>query len=162
MFHWYPPGTLMAEKEVLMWKEDVVDLKITRFFEQSARVMLSLLIVAILATILAGIGWTFYDLRLVFQQEIQGAIRTLLVDMLTVLAVVEVLRTALAYFTEGRVKVTYIIDTVMVTVLTEVLAFWYKEMEWEELAMVIALVIALAFIRIIAVRFSPRRLQEEL
>ena len=145
-----------------MWKEDVVDLKITRFFEQSARVMLSLLIVAILATILAGIGWTFYDLRLVFQQEIQGAIRTLLVAMLTVLAVVEVLRTALAYFTEGRVKVTYIIDTVMVTVLTEVLAFWYKEMEWEELAMVIALVIALAFIRIIAVRFSPRRLQEEL
>jgi len=35
---------------------------------------------------------------------------------------------ALAYFSEGRVKVTYIIDTVMVTVLTEVMAFWYKEM----------------------------------
>ena len=82
--------------------------------------------------------------------------------MLTVLAVVEVLRTALAYFTEGRVKVTYIIDTVMVTVLTEVMAFWYKEMEWEEIAMVIALVISLAFIRIIAVRFSPRKFREEL
>jgi len=145
-----------------MWKEDVVDLKITQFFEMSARVMLSLLIVAILATVLAGIGWTFYDLRLVFRQEIQGAIRTLLVDMLTVLAVVEVLRTALAYFTEGRVKVTYIIDTVMVTVLTEVMAFWYKEMEWEEIAMVIALVISLAFIRIIAVRFSPRKFRQEL
>ena len=145
-----------------MWNEEVIDLKITRFFEQSARVMLSLLIVAILATILAGIGWTFYDLRLVFSRDIQGAIRTLLVDMLTVLAVGEVLRTALAYFTEGRVKVTYIIDTVMVTVLTEVMAFWYKEMEWEELAMVIALVISLAFIRIIAVRFSPRTFREEL
>jgi uncharacterized membrane protein (DUF373 family) len=145
-----------------MWKEDSVDLKITRFFEQSARVMLSLLIVAILTTVLAGIGWTFYDLRLVFRQDIQGAIRTLLIDMLTVLAVVEVLRTALAYFTEGRVKVTYIIDTVMVTVLTEVMAFWYREMEWEELAMVIALVISLAFIRIIAVSFSPRKFREEL
>jgi len=145
-----------------MWKEEVIDLKITRFFEMSARVMLSLLIVAVLATILAGIGWTFYDLRLVFRQDIQMAIRTLLVDMLTVLAVVEVLRTALAYFTEGRVKVTYIIDTVMVTVLTEVMAFWYKDMEWEELGMVIALVIALAFIRIIAVRFSPRKFREEL
>ena len=145
-----------------MWKVDVVDLKITRFFEMSARVMLSLLIVAILCTILAGIGWTFYDLRLVFRQDIQVAIRTLLVDMLTVLAVVEVLRTALAYFTEGRVKVTYIIDTVMVTVLTEVMAFWYKEMEWEELAMVIALVISLAIIRITAVRFSPRQVRDEL
>ena len=145
-----------------MWKEDVVDLKITRFIETSARVMLSLLIVAILVTVLAAIGWTFYDLRLVFRQEIQGAIRTLLVDMLTVLAVVEVLRTALAYLTEGRVKVTYIIDTVMVTVLTEVMAFWYKEMEWEELGMVIALVLSLALVRIIAVRFSPRKQREEL
>lgn len=144
-----------------MWKEDVIDLKITRFFEMSARVMLSLLIVAILATILAGIGWTFYDLRLVFHREIQSAIRTLLVDMLTVLAVVEVLRTALAYFSEGRVKVTYIIDTVMVTVLTEVMAFWYKELEWAELAMVIALVISLAVVRIMAVRFSPRKNHSE-
>ena len=153
---------MTRKKATLLWNEEVIDLKITRFFEQSARVMLSLLIVAILATILAGIGWTFYDLRLVFRQDIQVAIRTLLVDMLTVLAVVEVLRTALAYCTEGRVKVTYIIDTVMVTVLTEVMAFWYKEMEWEELAMVIALVISLAFIRIIAVRFSPRTFREEL
>jgi len=43
--------------------------------------MLSLLIVAILFTILAGIGWTFHDLRLVFRQDIQSAIRVLLVDM---------------------------------------------------------------------------------
>jgi len=59
------------------------------------------------------------------------------VDNATVLAVVEVLRTALAYFTEGRVKVTYIIDTVIVTVLTEVMAFWYRDMDWQGVAMVI-------------------------
>ena len=83
-------------------------------------------------------------------------------DDFKVRAVVEILRTALAYFTEGRVKVTYIIDTVMVTVLTEVMAFWHREMAWQQLAMVIALVLSLACIRIIAVRFSPRRLQHEL
>lgn len=56
----------------------------------------------------------------------------------------------------------YIIDTVIVTVLTEVMAFWYKEMEWQELAMIILLVLSLACIRIMAVRFSPRRVREEL
>ncbi len=144
-----------------MWKEDIVDLNVSRFFEMSARVVLSLLIVAILMAILAGIGCTFYDLRLVFQQGFHSAFKTILVDILTVLAIVEVLRTALAYFTEGRVKVTYIIDTVIVTVLTEVMAFWYKEMEWQEVAMTISLVLSLACIRIIAVRFSPRRFREE-
>jgi uncharacterized membrane protein (DUF373 family) len=91
-----------------------------------------------------------------------AACKSIMVDMLTVLALVEVLRTTLAYFSEGRVKVTYIIDTVIVTVLTEVMAFWYKETEWQKIAMVIALVLSLTFVRIIAVRFSPRSLREEL
>lgn len=145
-----------------MWKENVIDLKLTRFFETSARALLSLLIVAILLAALAGIACTLYDLRLVMVQDFHGAFRTILVDVLTVLAMVELLRTALAYFTEGRVKVTYIIDTVLVTVLTEVMAFWYREMDWEKIAMVIALVLSLAAVRITAVRFSPPRLREEL
>lgn len=144
-----------------MWKEDVIDLKLARFFEISARVLLSLLITAILVAILAGTLYTFYDLRLVLTSDFHGAFRTILVDLLTVLALVEVLRTTLAYFSEGRVKVTYIIDTVIVTVLTEVMAFWYREMEWQKLAMVIVLVLSLALVRIIAVRFSPRRSREE-
>ena len=50
----------------------------------------------------------------------------------------------------------------MVTVLAKVMAFWYQGMEWEELAMFFALVISLAFIRIIAVWCSPRKFREEL
>ncbi|WP_298438604.1 phosphate-starvation-inducible PsiE family protein [Geobacter sp.] len=145
-----------------MWREDVLDLKLTKFFEISARALLSLLITAILLAILAGIAWTFYDIRLVFSPDFHGAFRTILVDVLTVLAIVEILRTALAYFSEGRVKVTYIIDTVLVTVLTEVMAFWYRDMTWEKIAMVIALVLSLAAVRIIAVRYSPRGRHEEL
>ena len=145
-----------------MFQTEAVDLKITRFFEALARLLLSLLIVAIFIAILAGIAWTFRDLRLVFHLEFHEFFRTILVDTLTVLAMVEVLRTALAYFTEGRVKVTYIIDTVIVTVLTEVMAFWYREMEWQQIAMVIALVLSLAGVRIVAVRFSPRRVREDL
>ncbi|MBL0224216.1 MAG: phosphate-starvation-inducible PsiE family protein [Geobacteraceae bacterium] len=144
-----------------MWREETIDLKITRFFEGSARVLLSLLIFVIMLAILAGVGCTLYDLRLVLNGDFHSAFKSILVDMLTVLAIVEVLRTALAYFTEGRVKVTYIIDTVIVTVLTEVMAFWYRDMDWQGVAMVIALVLSLACIRIIAVRFSPRRLQNE-
>lgn len=145
-----------------MWKEEAIDFKINRFYEASARTLLSLLIITIFLAILAGTSYTLYDIRLVFLGDFHGACKTLLVDMLTVLAFVEVLRTALAYFSEGRVKVTYIIDTVMVTVLTEVMAFWYKDMDWQKVGMIIALVLSLACVRIMAVRFSPRRVRDEL
>ena len=145
-----------------MWRENTVDLKLARFYEMSTRVVLTFLIVTILLAILAGVGGTLYDLRLVFEEEFHAAFKKIMVDLLTVLAVIEVLRTALAYSTEGRVKVTYIIDTVIVTVLTEVMAFWYKDIEWKEVAMTIALVLSLAFTRIVAVRFSPAAARREL
>jgi len=145
-----------------MLNEELLEAPFARFFEGASRVLLSLLIFAVLAAMLAGIGYTFYDLRLVVIGEAHEAFRTILVDVLTVLAMVEVLRTALAYFTEGRVKVTYIIDTVIVTVLTEIMAFWYRDVPWQKLAMVLAVVISLALVRIVAVRFSPRRVRDEL
>ncbi len=146
----------------MVLNEDALEAPVMRLFEGASRVLLSLLIVAVLTAMLAGIGYTFYDLRLVLGGEAHEAFRTILVDVLTVLAMVEVLRTALAYFSEGRVKVTYIIDTVIVTVLTEIMAFWYRDVPWQKLAMVLAVVISLALVRIVAVRFSPRRVQEEL
>jgi len=145
-----------------MWSTETIDARISTFFERSARALLSLLICAILLAILAGVIYTFYDLRLILALPFHAAFKAILVDILTVLAIVEILRTALAYFSEGRVKVTYIIDTVMVTVLTEVMAFWYREMPWQSLAMVIMLTVSLALIRVIAVRYSPRSHRAEL
>jgi len=145
-----------------MWVAETFDAGLSSFFEKCARALLSLLIVAILLAVLAGVVYTFYDLRLILSLPFHAAFKTILVDILTVLAIVEILRTALAYFSEGRVKVTYIIDTVMVTVLTEVMAFWYKEMPWQQLAMVILLTLSLALIRVVAVRYSPRSHRAEL
>jgi len=142
--------------------EQRIDQRLTRWFETSAQALLFLFIVAILLTILAGSLYTLYDLHLIITQGFHHAFKPLLVDMLTVLAVIEILRTAMAYFTERRVKVTYIIDTVMVTVLTEAMAFWHRDMAWEQVAMLISLILALAATRVITVRFSPRRLQQEL
>ena len=144
------------------WRDDVIDAKLTRIFEVSARVLLSLLVVVILAAIFAGVLHSIYDMRLIFLMTPVDAFKTVLIDVLTVLALVEVFRTALAYFSEGRVKVTYIIDTVIVVLLTEVMAFWFKEMDWQEVAMVITLVLSLTIVRIAAVRFSPRSAREEL
>ena len=43
------------------------------------------------------------------------------------LAVVEVFKTTVTYFSEGRVKVTFIVDTILVVMLTEIISLWFKE-----------------------------------
>lgn len=134
----------------------------SKIFEECARIILSLLIVVILITISCAVLKTILELRLIFSKEIHDGLKVVMVNSLTILALLEVFRTSLAYFSEGRVKVTYIIDTVLVVILTEVMVFWFKDIEYSKILMVIALVLSLIVARIMAIRFSPAKAKEDI
>ena len=132
------------------------------FFEAACRVLLSLLLCVLLAGMAFGVLQAFSDLAVyagaLFKSNIlHSALKEVMIDALMVLAVLELFRTVKSYFIEGRVKVTYIIDTVLVVVITEIMGFWYRDVEPERIGMAIALVVTLMFVRIMAIRFSPKR-----
>jgi uncharacterized membrane protein (DUF373 family) len=121
----------------------------------AVKVAISLLLIAILAAIAWATAETIFELKVIFAGDVHAALKLVMVNSLTILALLEVFMTSLAYFEKGRVKVTYIIDTVLVVILTEVMVFWFKEIEYGKIIMVIALVLCLTLARIMAIRFSP-------
>jgi uncharacterized membrane protein (DUF373 family) len=124
------------------------------YFDLASKFILSGLIIVILAAMAMGVFYTAIDLKLLYEQSFYKAFKTIFVDILTILALVEAYRTVLAYFKEGRVKVRMIIDVVLVTVLTELMAFWYKDMGWERVTMTIVLIVTLSILRIVAAKYS--------
>jgi uncharacterized membrane protein (DUF373 family) len=131
-------------------------------FDQAIRILLCFLLLAILGSIAAGVARALVDTwnamaGVFFGGPLSHSLEAVLIDALGVLAMVEVYRTAMAYFIEGRVKVTYIIDTVLVALLTETLAFWYREVETSRTGLLLALVAVLMVMRILAISFSPNR-----
>ena len=128
---------------------------ITRIWEAGTRFILSLLTLTILLGLAGGVIKTFLDLRLLLSVDVEVALRKVLVDILTLLAVVEVLKTTLAYCSEGRVRVTFIIDTVLVVMLTEVISRWFTGGEWHQFAILGGILITLGLMRIVAIRYSP-------
>lgn len=136
--------------------------KVSWVFQYAVRAVLSILLVVILATILWAILKTLMELKTIFGHDMHDALKLVMINSLTILALLEVFMTTLAYFSEGRVRVSYIIDTVLVVILTEVMVFWFKEIEVTKIAMVIGLVLSLIIARILAIRFSPARIKEEI
>lgn len=136
--------------------------KVSILFEGAVKIILSLLITAILTAISWATIKTFIDMKGIFAQDVHSALKTVMVNSLTVLALLEVFKTCRVYLSEGRVKVSYIIDTVLVVILTEVMIFWFKEIEYSKVLMVIALVLSLIVARILAIRFSPARYGEDI
>jgi uncharacterized membrane protein (DUF373 family) len=123
--------------------------------EAGTRFILSLLTLTILVGLAGGVVKTFLDLRLLLSADVEVALRQVLVDTLTLLAVVEVLKTTRAYCSDGRVRVTFIIDTVLVVMLTEVISRWFSGGDWHQFAMLGGILITLCIMRIVAVRYSP-------
>jgi uncharacterized membrane protein (DUF373 family) len=128
---------------------------ITRVWEAGTRLILSFLTLTILLGLAGGVVKTFLDLRLLLSANVEVALRQVLVDTLTLLAVVEVLKTTLAYCSEGRVRVTFIIDTVLVVMLTEIISRWFTGGEWPQFAILGGILLTLGLLRIVAVRYSP-------
>ena len=117
--------------------------------------VLSLVIVTLLMALTGGVLKTFWDIRLLLDHEVEIALRQVIVDTLILLAVVEVLKTTLTYFSEGRVKVTFIVDTILVVMLTEVISQWFKGGDWQALVVLGGILLTLGAVRVLAVRWSP-------
>lgn len=128
---------------------------LTLLWDKGTQAVLSLLIVTILVGLAGGVIKTFIGLRLLVTADIDLGLRHLIVNTLMLLAVVEVLKTTLAYFSEGRVRVTFIVDTVLVVMLTEVISQWFTGGDWQKLAILAVILLTLGLIRVLAVRFSP-------
>lgn len=124
-------------------------------WERGTQGVLSLLIITILAGLAGGVVKTFVGLGLLLTDDLETGLRHLIVSTLTLLAVVEVLKTTLAYFSEGRVRVTFIVDTVLVVMLTEVISQWFTGGDWQKLALLAVILLTLGLIRVVAVRYRP-------
>ncbi len=116
---------------------------------------LRLLVVVALLGFLGGIVKTLAGLQLLFDHNVEEAMRELILNVITLLAVVEVIRTVMSYLSEGRVKVTFIVDTVLIVMLNEVISLWFKGPTLASIVILVIIILTLIFVRLLAIRFSP-------
>ena len=143
------PATWLASAERSM------RMGITSLWMTGIKIVLSFLILTILLALAGGVVKTFLDLQLLWLRPLEVALRQIIVDTLILLAVVEVFKTTLTYISEGRVKVTFIVDTILVVMLTEIIFEWFKGFHIAQMAVLGAILLTLAALRVVAVRFSP-------
>jgi len=70
-----------------------------------------------------------------------------------------VFKTTVTYFSEGRVKVTFIVDTILVVMLTEIISKWFSEAHLDQWITLGGILVVLAVIRVVAVQWSPARVE---
>ncbi|GJL70719.1 MAG: hypothetical protein NPIRA06_33540 [Nitrospirales bacterium] len=139
------------------WLAKALEADLTHFWMKGIKAVLSLLIVTILVGLAGGVLRIFLNLEALFTEPLEQVFRQLIVDTLIILAIVEVFKTTVTYFSEGRVKVTFIVDTILVVMLTEIISKWFSEAHLEQWMILGGILGVLAIIRVVAVQWSPTR-----
>jgi uncharacterized membrane protein (DUF373 family) len=117
--------------------------------------VLSLVMLTLLTALAGGALKTLWETRLLIDHSAEIVLRQVIVNTLMLLALVEVFKTTVTYFREGRVKVTFIVDTILVVMLTEVISQWFKGGNWQALTVLCGILLILGVVRVVAVRWSP-------
>ncbi len=130
-------------------------LDLTEIWSRCIKGVLSLVIVTLLTALTAGAIKTLWEIRLLIDQSAEVVLRQVIVNTLMLLALVEVFKTTVTYFREGRVKVTFIVDTILVVMLTEVISQWFRGGDWQVLMALLGVLLILSIVRVMAVRWSP-------
>ncbi len=136
-------------------RQRVSHLDLLEVWNRSIKGVLSLVILALLLALTGGALKTLWEIRLLVDHSAEVVLRQDIINTLMLLALVEVFKTTVTYFREGRVKVTFIVDTILVVMLTEVISQWFKGGDWQPLAILGMILLILGVVRIMAVRWSP-------
>jgi len=79
----------------------------------------------------------------------------IIIDIVLILAALELIRILQSYLALGRVKVTFILDVALVVLIGELIGLWYKEYTLLEVGLHITVIAVLTLLRIVSIRFSP-------
>lgn len=125
------------------------------FVSAGILILLRLLILVVLIGLLGGIIKTLFDLEQLTKIGTEEALRSLLLNVITMLALVEVIKTAVSYISDGRVRVTYIVDTVLIVMLNEVISLWFKGPTLVQVISLSIIILTLILVRLLAIKYSP-------
>lgn len=119
------------------------------------RLLAGTLIFVLCLWILAGIVHMAIALNQLFYAGWAAASEQVISDSLIILALLEVIRTLQAYLKLGRIRVTFILDTVLVVLIGELMGLWFHHYNAEKVILGLGVIAVLVLLRIVTARFSP-------
>ncbi len=129
--------------------------RIAVFFSTAIRFLLNALILVITVALAVGVVKSGIDLFSSLNKPLETILQQMLLDIVFIVALVEIAITILGYLKDGYVQVRYIVDTILIIMLNEVVTVWFKGASLQESIGLAIIILSLAIVRITVIRFSP-------
>jgi uncharacterized membrane protein (DUF373 family) len=119
------------------------------------RFLLNILLIVIIVALGVGVFKSGADLLTSLHKPLETLLQKMLLDIVFIVALVEIAITILGYLKDGSVHVRYIVDTILIIMLNEVVSIWFKDPSFEKSGSIALIIATLAVVRITVVKYAP-------
>jgi uncharacterized membrane protein (DUF373 family) len=131
------------------------------FYGLMVRVLIGMLMICMSLWLVTGIFNLLQHLLLAVSGDWGQEAEKIIIDVVIILAILELVRTIQSYLELGRVKVTLILDAALVVLIGELISLWYKDYTTTEVLLSMGVITMLTLLRIITAKFSPELCSEK-
>ncbi len=148
----------MNENSSLSFEFSIKQESLQKIYDGFGKVILLILLTISFCVFIAEAIRMVFEFVTLWRTSLQAGIQAIVVDTLTLLALFEIYLTILTYFKESRVKVTYVVDSVFIIMLSELMKLWFShQATLANCGLMIAVLLSLAVIRLLTIRYSPSK-----
>jgi len=130
--------------------------KLSVYFSTFIRFLLNILMIIIIGALITGVIKAGIDLATSLHQPLEVLLQQILLDIVFIVALLEITLTILGYLKDGKVHVRYIVDTILIIMLNEIVTIWFKKPELDQMIGIAVIILALAFVRVTTIRFDAK------
>ncbi len=131
--------------------------RVSLWYATLIRLGLNILLAITCVALFIGIIKAGIDLYRNLGQPLETILQLVLLDAVFILALTEVAITILGYLKDGYVQVRYIVDTILIIMLNEVISLWFRHPRLSEAAGLSIIIITLLMVRIGVTRLAPAK-----
>ena len=119
------------------------------------RLLMNALLLIIIAALCIGVVKSGLDLFMSLGEPLDKILQNLLLDVVFIVALVEIAITVLGYLKDGQVHVRYIVDTILIIMLNEIVTLFFKGSELPQIVGICIVIATLAAVRLSVTRWAP-------
>ncbi len=132
-----------------------------KFYGLMIKVLIGMLMICLSLWLVTGMFSLIKHMLVAVSGEWGREAEKIIVDVVIILAILELVRTLQSYLELGRVKLTLILDASLVVLIGELISLWYRDYTAMEVILSMGVITMLTLLRIITVKFSPELCSDE-
>lgn len=125
------------------------------YFGMLVRVLLQGLLVIIIFTLFVAILKSAQDSIRAINEPLETILENILLDIVFIVAVVEITTVVRGYLEGGRVRIRYIIDAVLAIIANEFVVVWFHNPTIEKVIGLCLSLISLTLVRVMITHYLP-------